>query len=91
VRSADDSALALFAELNLTNVRLAEWTEMGRKFLAENMGEWDAWQERIIAEAGRTRKIAATFIDWTNHLAIGVFSLLFLFMYLWIVQFKLPH
>jgi len=86
VRSAGDSAVAQLAELGLTTVRLAEWTEMGKKFLADNMREWDALEERIAAEGDRKRKIAATLIGWTNEIAIGVFCLVYLF-----VRFKLSH
>jgi hypothetical protein len=86
VRSAEDGAVVLLAELGLTTVRLAEWTEMGKKFLADNTREWDAWEERIAAEGDRKRKIAATLIHWTNEIAIGVFCLVYL-----LVRFKLSH
>jgi hypothetical protein len=73
VRSADDDAPAALAELGLTTVGLAEWTETGKRFLAEEMREWRAWKQQVEAEANRKRQIAAKFVNWTNEAAFVVF------------------
>jgi hypothetical protein len=67
--SAGEGAAAELAQLGLTGVRLADWTEAGKRFLAENMRELDAWEQEITAEADRKRKVAANLVAWTNRVA----------------------
>ncbi|MBR0896349.1 hypothetical protein JQ616_15425 [Bradyrhizobium tropiciagri] len=65
---------------------LAEWTEMGKAFLAENMQAWGAWEDPFVVRAEKNRKITAIFVDWTNKGAIAAaYFLAFLFM-AWIVD-----
>ena len=80
----DDGSVATLTELGLVNVRLADWTEAGKRYLANNMQEWDAWEQQVAKRADDKRKFAERFINSTDALAffgavvvIGLIYLLF--------------
>jgi hypothetical protein len=56
-------------DLEPLGMRVAAWTEAGRTFLAENMREWDAWEQEVAAKGSRKRKATAIFVNWTDRAA----------------------
>jgi hypothetical protein len=88
VTSGVASDAATLNKLGLTNVRLAEWTETGRRFLAENMEEWKAWEQQIADQAERKQKIAAKFIKCTDRLTYYVAGVVLIVLYELIVNYR---